>query len=298
MRFLLKSYTLKNALFTLALLLFISAVNLPLLAQNMDLLTAIEDGSVSATIVGNDESPHYIQPLMIALSNRTDKDLDIRIPVGQFFHSDSIDVQDVMIVKEELISLSPKSTATKALTGLCIQQSNRAPSSEYRYNPGTLAEGNLAALAHEIAKGKNFNTLGQYAVWVLTDDDDLNNISGFDMDESLHLKTFVANLLNVPVPVYDPEDYKHNYQDTGLIKRAATGKFKFTFVETSAVTIAMFDEDGIVVRELYNNPNEKAGTHDLEFKFDIEVYRQKAYFVRMIVDGQIKIDMKMEPRGS
>jgi hypothetical protein len=289
---------LKNTSLHVAFLLFLWVGKFSLPAQTFDLATAIESKMISTTIIGNDDSPHYNLPLLIALSNRTDKAIEIRIANGQLFHSDSTDVQDVILVKEELISVAPRGTASRALTGLCIQQTNRSPGSEYGYKVGKLATGNLAALATEIERRKNFNTLGQYAVWALTDNNDLNDISGFDMEEALFMKTFVAKLLQVPVPDYDENDYRYNYHNTGLIKRAATGKFKFTINEESSVTIAMFDEDGIVVRELYNNPNETSGTHELEFRFDVDVYRNKAYFVRMIVDGEIKIDMKMEPRGS
>ena len=148
----------------------------------------------------------------------------------------------------------------------------------------------------EIEKRKDFNTLGQYAVWTITDGDHLNNISGFDMDEALHLKTFVANLIGVPVPEYDPDNYLTNYEDNGLIERAVKSRFKFYFSEESAVTIAMFDENDIVVRELYNNPNQAAGTHYFEFEYDVEVYTDKAYYVRLIRDEEIKVSMKMEPR--
>ena len=59
----------------------------------------------------------------------------------------------------------------------------------------------------------------------------------------------------------------------------------------------MFDEEDRIVRELFNDPNVSAGEHTMEFKFDAEVYTNKTYFIRMIVDDEIKINMKMEPRN-
>jgi hypothetical protein len=212
------------------------------------------------------------------------------------FTTTSEEIQDVVITREELITLAPKKQRSLPLYAMCVQQSNSGANGFETYELGGMATGTLAKLTQEIEKRKDFNTLGQYAVWAITDGDDLNDISGFDLEEALYLKTYVAGLLGVPVPEYDPEDYLTNYQDTGLVQRAVKSRFKFYFSEESAVTIAMFDEDNIVVRELYSNPNEAAGTHYLEFEYDVEVYTDKAYYVRLIRDEEIEVSMKMEPR--
>jgi hypothetical protein len=289
---------LKKIIILLVAVAFLSAKQYNEKPASIELSAALEKGLVNITITGNDESPHYAKPLLITISNLKNETIQIRIPNGQLFTSEDPEFQDIIVNKEELITLKPGESLERSLHGMCIQQSNGAPGSSSMYRLNGLAQGNLATLTREIEKSGNFNTLGQYAIWTLTDNQHLNNISGFDIKEAERLKTFVAGLLNVPVPEYDPNDYLTNYANDGLIKRSATGRFKYTFSEKSSVTIAMFDEDNIVVRELYNNPNETPGKHELEFKFDTEVYQNKAYYVRMIVDGEIKINMKMEPRGS
>ena len=265
-------------------------------ALTMDLKAANEAGKIEFGVTGNSESTHYMMPIQIEITNTTDQDLNVKIPNGQIFHTTSEDVQDVIITREEMIALAPKQKRTVPLYAMCIQQHNSGANEFENYKLGDMASGNLAKLTKEIEKRKDFNTLGQYAVWTITDGDHLNTISGFDGEEALYLKTFVADLMGVPVPEYDPDDYLTNYEDTGLIQRAVKSRFKFRFSEESAVTIAMFDEDNIVVRELYNNPNEPAGEHYLEFEYDVEVYTDKAYYVRLIRDDEIKVSMKMEPR--
>lgn len=280
-------------LFSLAL--FISFTSIPT-EKTIDLRTALEAKNVTFEVVGNQESTHYMQPVKIAITNTSNELLTIRIPNGQLFKTTSEDVQDVIITREELIALGPGQKQTLPLYAMCVQQNKSGANDFESYELGEMATGNLAKLSQEIEKRKDFNTLGQYAVWTLTDGDHLNNISGFDREEALYLKTFVAGLMGVPVPEYDPDDYLTNYENPGLIQRAVKSRFKFRFSEESAVTIAMFDEDNIVVRELYNNPNEPAGEHYLEFEYDVEVYTDKAYYVRLIRDEEIKVSMKMEPR--
>ncbi len=262
-----------------------------------DLASAIENNWLHLEVTGYENSTHYTKPIIATLTNTTKNPLRISIGNGQIFRAEDTTVQDIVIVKEELIAIKANETKKVPLYGMCIESSNSGNNLETQFHLDGMAEEKLQKLTQEIEKRKDFTTLGQYAVWALTDDNDLNTISGFDEAEALHLRTFVANLLGVPVPLLDPYDYATNYHNDGLIKRAAESKFKFTFSEDSAVSIAMFDENNLVVRELYNNPNVKTGYHELAFKFDVSLYQNKAYFVRMIVDGEIKINMKMEPRG-
>lgn len=286
-----------KTIFLFCSLLF-SVSNPPLITDStpLDLRSASEANKIEISVTGNRESTHYMMPIEISITNTTDHDLTIRIPNGQIFTTTSEEVQDVIITREEMIALAPKQQRTLPLYAMCVQQSNSGANELETYELGEMAGGNLAKLTSEIEKRKDFNTLGQYAVWTLTDGDDLNSISGFDMKEALYLKTFVADLMGVPVPEYDPNDYLTNYEDSGLIQRSVKSRFKFYFTEESAVTIAMFDEDNIVVRELYNNPNEAAGEHYLEFEYDVGVYTDKTYYVRLIRDEEIKVSMKMEPR--
>lgn len=257
-------------------------------------LDALEKKIITTAISGNPDSPHYVQPIAITLTNNSAETIKVTIPNGQMFTSKN--VQDIIVTQEELIALAPKEIKTLPLYGMCIQQNESGSNDQEIYIPGGLASGNLAKLSKEIEQRKDFNTLGQYSIWSITDGVHLNSISGFDEAEALYLKTFTAGLLNVPVPLYDADDYLTNYHDDGLITTSATGKFKFYFSSESDVTIAMFDENDIVVRELYNNPTTPKGTHDLEFKFDVEVFRDKVYYVRLIRNGEIKINMTMKPR--
>lgn len=286
-----------------ATLLFLFVITLgysqnPNATKVYDLASVLENNWITLKVTGNENSTHYTKPIRAKFTNTSKKPLRFSIPNGQLFRAEDSTVQDIVIVKEELIALKVGETKELPLYGMCIELSNSGNNLETLFYADGMAEEKLLKLTEEIQKRRSYNTLGQYAVWTLTDDEDLTSISGFDESEALHLKTFVANLLGVPVPLHDPNDYTTNYHNDGLIKRAAKSKFKFTFSEDSAVSIAMFDENNMVVRELYNNPNVKAGYHELDFKFDVSVYQNKAYYVRMIVDGEIKINMKMEPRRS
>jgi len=263
-----------------------------------DLATAIEKGVISYEFTGNSSSPHYFQPINIQLENLTEKEIQVRIPIGQTFASKTKDHQDIITTQEEMIVLLPNETTKNSIFGMCIQQSVAAPNDEANYFLGDMASGDLLDLAGEIQKRSAFNTLGQYSVWTLTDDTALNAISGFDLEEATHFKTYVANLLGVPVPEYNPEDLYLTESEPIRITRTVGGKFRYKFYKTSNVTIGMFDDQDIIVRELYANAQTKPGEHFLEYEFDTEIYPDDVYYIRLIINGEIKINMEMKPRRS
>ncbi|GHC54478.1 hypothetical protein [Ulvibacter litoralis] len=274
--------------------------------KTYDLATAIEQKLVEYNVTGNSESPHYYEPIRITLKNKSNAALQIRIPNGQKFESVSPDIQDVITTQEELIALSEEKTITKPLLGMCIQQHNSAPSSKEAYKLGGLATGHLAKLTQEIQTKEAFTINAQYAIWSLDDPDNLYAIDGFDQEEALHFQSFTANLLGVsleqdPFNEYDAIDNNEedsNYDNRYLVKRKVGGKFKYKFSKTSAVTIGMFNDQDIVVKELYNNPETKPGEHFLSYEFDTNAYTDDVYYIRLIINGQIKINYEMKSKRS
>ena len=259
---------------------------------------ALEETTVTLSVQGNAASTHYEKPILLTLKNQLAKPIRITLPNGQIFKANDSLVQDIVITKEELIALKPHETKTLPVYGMCIEPNLSGFNEEVSYRLAGMADEKLQKLTTEIEARKDFNTLGQHAVWALVETADLTGINGFDEAEALHLQSYVADLMDLQVPERNPNDYRQNYRDNSLIKRAAKGSFKFTFHQERAVTIALFDEANILVRELYNNPQQQPGNETLQFAFDMEVYRDKIYYIRMIVDGEIKINLTMQPKGS
>jgi len=263
-----------------------------------DLKTAIDKKLVTCKFSGNLESPHYYQPLVIDITNLTNKEITIRIPNGQKFITDTTDTQDVIITQEELIALSPKKKVVKPLFSMCIQEYKSASYEGTTFKLGEIASGNLKKLTQEIEKTKSFNTIGQYSVWAITDDFPLDEIDGFNEKEGVHYQNYMAKLLNAPVPSVQPEKYKTYYETTKTLTRSVVGKFKYDIHNQSNITIGLFNEQDIIVRELYNNPKQETGEHLFNYAFDLTSYQDPRYYIRLIINGTIKVSLKMEPRKS
>jgi len=251
---------------------------------------AIAHKIINCEFRGNNESPHYYQPIVANITNLTNTPIQIRIANGLTFKASSEGRQDVVITQEELIAIASHKNIEKPLFGMCIEKYNKAPRVEEIYTPSSMASKNLNLLTKEIEKQKYYDTAGQNAVWNLTDNGTLADIAGYDIEAGAPLRNFMAKLLGIPedqIPVFPA------LEET-LITRTVGGKFKYKCLKTSAITIGMFNDDDIIVKELYNNPETPAGVHKLAYEFDTLVYPDDVYYIRLIIDGQIKINFKMK----
>jgi len=286
----------KNALLLFAFIIVLTSSTAVPEPLTFDLATALNEQKVSLVVKGNNESPHYYQPLIIDIKNLTHQDLIINIKNGQLFASNNPEIQDIITTQQEFITLKANKAIHQPLYGMCVQQFNQAPDIDQEYSMGELASGNLATLAGKIQEQKAFSIAGQHSVWAVTDDNDLEDIESYIPEDADELRAYVADLLDTPNPVIVRGETVS--LDTGpkLIKRTVGGNFKYKFSKTSAVTIGMFNDQNIVVKELYNNPETAAGEHKLSYEFDTMVFPEDTYFIRLIIDGQIKINFKMKPR--
>lgn len=278
--------------------------------KTINLQQAIQSEMVHYKARGNESSAHYHQPILLELENRTNTPLSIRIENGLKFHSNSDDIQDLILTQEELLVLESGETKVIPLNAMCIQKNFSAANAEETYKLGERATGNMLALCKEIEKKGYQDTLGQYAIWTLTDDMGLNSIIGYEGEKAFELKDFMASLLGIEVPEYAPEQME-DYQliehteyrvpvpeESGPVvtTRTTTGYFEYKFSKERAITIAMFDAENRLIRELYNNPSESPESHRIEFDFKMEIDPTQKYYVRLLADNEIQMSLTMKAR--
>lgn len=264
--------------------------------QALDLSDPEINSHIHFRVSGNPGSTHYISPLMFEARNVTDKPVQFVITNGQIFSPEEDEYQPFVIVQEEMLTLKPGEKINKELYGMCIDSKLRAPGATAVYRPTAKADSALLALTRKIEKKSLFTTEAQYAVWALTSDRSLADVVGFDTAMVDELVDFLAETTGqeLPPPPAD-DDYLRNYHHTSYrFKRTMEGEFTARSRKTRSLSIAMFNEENVVVRELYNNPELPPGSHKLTFEFDATVYDDDRYFVKVIEDGTVIMNMKIE----
>jgi len=275
---------------------FLLSVSQIIFAQDLNLFNPSDNNGIEYRFSGFSGSSHYLTPLQIDLVNNSSESKTIKIPAGQLIHPQESQYQSFVITNDELIVLEPGESKNFRLSAMCIERYDKAPSKNIEYMPGNMADSNLMLMVNYIKKHQCYNYEAQTAVWAMVGDYQLGDIVGFDTTLTRNLVELVALAKGLEVPEMPaPDDYARNYYaPESVYKATMKGRFEFDLYDEKEIIIAMCDKDNIVVRELYKNLQCKPGKHKQEYKFDATQYRDEFYFIRLIEEGEVVLELKVK----
>lgn len=255
----------------------------------IDLKTALENRTILATFSGAEGSTHYLKPLSASIRNLKNQEISIRIPAGYHFKSEDSTVQDIITTQEELLVLKPKEVRDVKLSGMCIQHHNGAPSQEDGFKLAGWAAPNLKKLALFLDEKNIQNCQGQQAMWVVSDGDDLQDIVGIGSTSERELIDLVASITNQPT-ITEAQFAAHKKEVVSPVyKSELRGKFAFNFNMKVPIHIALFDENGIVLQEIYNQVA-PAGRQEVTYTFDALPYEGKTIHAKLMAFDDVLMD--------
>lgn len=257
--------------------------------------SVIPDGILLA-FESNNGFSHYGKCLKLKIENKASKKLDYAIPAGFQLQAADSTYQNLVVTENVFVSILPKQKLEIPIFAMCTEPNDAAPGSEVlSYKPITKANPHLSELCELIAKEKWHNSEAQQAVWCLVDDRSLNRINGFDTAVVRKLQSKIAKLTNKKMPAPPTKtDYQRNYYaNSSSMKIKVGGSYSFYFSSPKSVQIAMFNTQNVLVRELYKNEQEAAGRKTINYAFDASVYTEPVYYMRMFVNGEKRLETKM-----
>lgn len=250
-----------------------------------------KSGSIKCYTIGNDSSVHYALPLAIRLVNAAKTKLDVKIPAGFVFVARDSSYQNIVITESIVATLQPGQTKQINLRGMCMEQSDHAPSGTCHYNPDKMAADKIVKLAQFIEKNKFWSPAGQQAMWTLIDDEPLYAVSSFDTAQAAILQKYLSELTGKKIEeIPDDESYLYDYQ-VKPHKVTVGGEVEFNMKHKIMVVWALYSEDGTLLREMYNGPVE--GHQTLNFEYDAEVYSDPVYYLKLVADDKILYNKRL-----
>lgn len=251
---------------------------------------------VREEFISNPGFSHYGKCVLVKIHNPNASKVDYSLPAGhQLLASDS-DYQNLVVTENVFVTLLPGERKSIPIYAMCTEPHDAAPSSkQISYTSIRKENKKLVELSQLIAQEKLYTSEGQQAVWCLVDNQSLENIAGFDTSAVRKLQRKVATLTNQKMPPPPAKsDYKRNYYASHTtMKVKVGGSYSFNFPRTKSVHIAMFNSQNVLVRELYKNEQEAPGRKTINYAFDATVYTDPVYFMRMFVDGEKRMETKM-----
>ena len=255
---------------------------------------AIDSRTVYTTFTGNEGSTHYLKPLQGEIRNLTNKSIYIKVPAGYHFKSTDEDVQDIVITQEELIALAPKETKQVPLSGMCIQHNNIAPNPDDGFKLAGMAQPDVQRLASYLDEKNIQNCQGQQAMWIVADKSNIGPLLYDNLDSDRELIDLTCEIIGRP-KLTDKQLKELVTKGWGRTQTKAElfGKFAFNFNRKVPIHIALFTDQGIVLKEIYKE-EAKPGRHQVEYTFDALPYQGQTIHAKLIAFDDVLLDRVIE----
>lgn len=226
------------------------------------------------------------------MKNRTQSQLSVSLPAGYIFNADDSSYQNIIITQSLIANLQPCQTKEFEMYGMCIESSDISPSQYSTYSPSGIAEPKLLKLAQFIEQNKFFSPTGQQAVWAYMNDEPIYTVASIDTSQSFKLQRFFSELTGKAIlPIPDDQSYLYNYNERPR-SLVVEGEINFRMNYKIHVEWALYNENGILIRELYNGYLEP-GEQTLSFSYDATVYTEPVYYLKLGTDGELMYNKKI-----
>jgi hypothetical protein len=262
--------------------------------KNLSLQEALKNKHISIQVEYVDGAPHYKYPLSVQIENLQSTPLLVDIKSGHIFQPDDDQLQDMIVTEDQPVALQPREKKTLILAAMCISPSKGSGYKGTSYRLSEESDPALQQLATFIGKSKIQTSEAQQALWVLVNNQPLSCIYGPDTVLSLGLQQQVAAIRKEQIPekLLVSNSYQYNYY-YGELKIELSGYFNYDIHKARNMEIAMFNERGVLVRELMRKQVSSAGKHRFDYKFDASVYDEDVYYVKLIMDDRIIVSRKV-----
>ncbi len=270
---------------------FLLCGNLPVSANPIPMQELIKSKKISCSIHGNSASTHYLEPVVAHFTNLSGESVSFVIDNGDMFIPSDSTYQNIVVTHQEIVALKPKEERAVKIKGMCTEQSDMSGNDHLIYTFKAAGNETLRKLATFIGEQKYQSSAAQYAVWSLMGNKDINSIYSSDSTEETNLKKFMASLTGKTYQVKST-DYRYNYYSPPREK--VGGNFEYNFSKPQDVQIAMFDKNGILVRELFNQKKVAPGEHKMSFEFDSSVYTDDVYYFKLIAMNEVLVSQKWD----
>lgn len=256
---------------------------------------AVLGGKVSATYTANPDATHYTRPLKLVLVNLTSEQVKVTVENGTMFYPEDSAYQNLIVTCAGSVQLGPKQKKETALYAMCTESGDGAPSGGMTYALGQAADEKLVGLSRLLEEKKWFDITGQKAVWAMADPEGtIASVYGPDKTQVETLRKYLHDNTGKRMPTAEELSYENDYYAEPRMDMKIEGTIGFNFSWPASVSIALFNTDNVVVRELYNNPSVTPGEHRVNYAFDNSVFTDSVYYARLVCDGEVRINRKIE----
>lgn len=222
--------------------------------------------------------------MQIVLRSNSPDTLHTAIEPGRRLIAEDSVYQDILIVKEQLITLLPRETKTISSYGFCCQSSDASPAKGSKFRLGYMAPPEWVRLAQLINKNSYPPEAIQHAIWVLSDNHDISSIHSDNINEIQALRELTAEIKGVKLPWYTLTYVKDTAHVFSNKAERVFGNFDYYVQNNGMVSIIVKTPDGRVVKKLVNNAASNPGTYTYYLNMDVSQLPKGTYLIFVYED--------------
>ncbi|MCB0503480.1 MAG: hypothetical protein KDD32_12415 [Bacteroidetes bacterium] len=262
---------------------------LPLFSHAINLMDAYQDEAIEISITGSDSEDFSQTGIKVDITNHKNEDISITADPGFIFHSDDETIQDLILTEPLLVNVKAKNNATAEARAMCIQAANGSPGIEHTFVPSAIYNDKLVKACQYIYQYNYQNHMGQDALWAISDNKSIYNISG-EADVANPLRSYIADLVGV---AFDTSLINKNEHYVDQTIKAYALYLKFFLQETDDIKLQLFDHRGDFERDLIVKKNQPKGRYDMQYKVSLLGLLGQKYFVRLYVGDEMRTEFTL-----
>lgn len=285
--------------------IFALLLSQPVFSDTITLNKALESNMIAVAITGADQSgnsgsytPSYTGLcIQLEIENLTGNNIKVFLDAGRFLQPEDTSVQRMMVTKDQMITLIKKSKKKTRAYAMCSQLLRHAPGTSTKFSLGKKADGKLLELAQLLSKNNYQSGAAQSAVWALTDNDDVYNITSDNPAETKALRTFIKAAKGIKdEPAVNKNSAFNLKQDASgtfmkYNKGKVNGSFEFELKADTPLSLTLFNDKGDVARKCMQDYTFHEGTNTVTYEFSYFNTPAGNYHLKLIDgSGAILID--------
>jgi hypothetical protein len=252
---------------------------------------AYKEKKITLSITGTGE--YKGNSLNFYTKNNSKEAIILHLEYGRRIICEDSTMQDLLIVKEQLITLLPNESKNISAFAFCCESNNRSPQKETIYSVGKMAPKEWIKLA-EIINKNNFPIEAiQHAIWVLSDNHNIASVNDEDMENIQLLRETLAEIKGIELPWYSIYYEKDSSRVFSGKHNLLKGKIEFTKINNGITTIQIRSKEGRIMNALVKNAAQGPGKYNYPVNLNIKGWPKGTYEI-LVYEDQSQLILKKQ----
>lgn len=228
---------------------------------------------------------HKGNSVSITSKNISNEPIILHLEYGRRIICNDSSMQDLLIVKEQLITLTPNETKINDAFAFCCESTNRSPEKDIKFSVGKMAPPEWIKLAEVINKNNFPIDAIQHAIWVLSNNHEIASVHSDKMDDVYELRKTLAEIKGIELPWYNIYYLKDTSSLFSGKHYLLKGNIHYFKKNNGITSIQIRDKNGRIMNALVKNSSQGPGNYSYHVNLNIKGWPKGEYQILVFEDN-------------